>query len=67
MIAKEHAEFLTVTCLDWRHVLKEDRFKDIVIDSLRFLSKEGRINVYGFSALVGVLHQQARCTEITNY
>lgn len=34
IIAKEHAEFLTVTCFEWTHVLKEDRFKDIECESL---------------------------------
>jgi len=38
--AKGHAEFVTITCLEWKHVLMEDRFKDIIIHSLRFLSKE---------------------------
>jgi hypothetical protein len=31
--AKQHTEFLTVTCLEWKHVLAEDRFKDIITDS----------------------------------
>ena len=48
IIARQHAEFLTVTCLEWTHVLKDDRFKNIVIDSLRFLTIEDRIRVYGF-------------------
>lgn len=56
IIAKEHAEFLTVTCLEWTHVLQEDRFKDIVIDSLRFLSKEERIKVYGFVIMSNHFH-----------
>ena len=56
MIAKEHAEFITVTCLEWVHILKEDRFKDIVIDSLRFLSKEGRIRLYGFVIVSNHFH-----------
>ena len=56
IVAKEHAEFLTVTCLEWAHVLKEDRFKDIVIDSLRFLTKEGRICVYGFVIMSNHFH-----------
>jgi hypothetical protein len=29
VFSKEHAEFLTVTCLEWKHVLKDDRLKDI--------------------------------------
>ena len=56
IIAKEHAEFLTVTCLEWTHVLQEDRFKDIVIDSLRFLSEEERIKVYGFVIMSNHFH-----------
>lgn len=56
MIAKEHAEFITVTCLEWIHVLKEDRFKDIVIDSLAFLSREERIRVYGFVIMSNHFH-----------
>ena len=39
MYSREHAEFITVTCLEWKHLLKEERFKDIIIDSLSFLSK----------------------------
>jgi putative transposase len=37
MFAKEYAEFKTITCLEWKMVLKDDRFKDIIIDSLRYL------------------------------
>ncbi len=55
-VAKDHAEFLTVTCLEWTHVLKKDRFKDIVIDSLRFLSKEERIRVFGFVIMSNHFH-----------
>lgn len=56
IIAKEHSEFLTVTCLEWTHVLQEDRFKDIVIDSLRFLSKEKRVQVNGFVIMSNHFH-----------
>ena len=59
IVAKEHAEFLTVTCLEWTHVLNEDRFKNIVIDSLRFLTIEDRIRVYGF-----VIMPAGKCWEI---
>ena len=56
IVSKEQAEFLTVTCLEWMRVLEEDRFKDIVIDSLRFLSKEERIRVYGFVMMSNHFH-----------
>jgi hypothetical protein len=44
VFSKEHSEFLTVTCLEWKHVLAEDRFKDIIIDSLTYLTKSQRVS-----------------------
>ncbi len=40
MYSKEHPEFLIVTRLEWKHVLKQDLYKDIIINSLIFLSKQ---------------------------
>jgi len=36
--SKQVPEFITVTCLNWTPVLKEDRFKDVLIESLTFLT-----------------------------
>lgn len=33
---KQYADFLTVTCLEWKPVLAEDRFKDNIIESYLF-------------------------------
>jgi hypothetical protein len=44
--AKEHPYFLTVTCLEWKHVLLEDRFKDIVMESLYYLLEARPVCVY---------------------
>ncbi len=56
MYAKEHAEFITVTCLKWKQILKEDRFKDIIISSLSFLSKTNRLRVYCFVIMSNHFH-----------
>jgi hypothetical protein len=32
--SKEYAEFITVTCLEWKPLLHNEHFKDIVVDSL---------------------------------
>ncbi len=37
MYAKEHPSFITVTCLEWHELLTDDRVKDTIIGSLRFL------------------------------
>ncbi|MEQ9412582.1 MAG: transposase, partial [Cyclobacteriaceae bacterium] len=54
--SKQHPEFLTVTCLEWRHVLKEDRFKNIIIESLTYLTRQKRISVYGFVIMSNHFH-----------
>src|SRR5207302_453138 len=54
--AKEHSEFATITCLEWKPILIEDRFKDIITDSLSFLSKEKRVSVYAFVIMSNHFH-----------
>jgi REP element-mobilizing transposase RayT len=54
--AKQHPDFITITCLEWRPILVEDTFKDVIISSLRFLSKKNRIIVYGFVIMNNHLH-----------
>ncbi len=56
IFSKEHAEFLTVTCLEWKHILTEDIFKDIIIESLTYLTKSQRIYVYGFVIMSNHFH-----------
>jgi putative transposase len=54
--AKQFADFITVTCLEWKHVLYEDRFKDIVVESLSFLSKSKRVDIYAFVIMSNHFH-----------
>ena len=54
--SKEYAEFITVTCLEWKPVLHEDRFKDVIIDSLSFLTKSKRVTVYAFVIMSNHFH-----------
>lgn len=55
-LAREHPEFITVTCLNWIPIVMEDRFKNIIIESLSFLTKDNRIQVYGFVIMSNHLH-----------
>jgi putative transposase len=54
--AKDHPDFITVTCLEWKPVLQDDRFKEIIISSLSFLSKANRVTVYAFVIMGNHLH-----------
>ncbi|MBC7401456.1 MAG: transposase [Mucilaginibacter sp.] len=51
-----HAQFFTVTILEWKHLLKPDAFKDIIINSLLFLKNEKSVVVYGFVIMPNHIH-----------
>ncbi|MEO7212913.1 transposase [Mucilaginibacter sp.] len=51
-----HAQFFTATILEWKPLLRDDAYKDIIIRSLQFLSKEKSIVVYGFVIMPNHIH-----------
>ena len=48
MISKYHPEFVTVTCLNWVPVLAAKEHKIIILESFKFLVKEGRVKICSF-------------------
>ena len=46
--ARQYADYLTVTCLEWLPLLEDNHFKDIITDSLCFLSENKRASIYAF-------------------
>ena len=54
--SKYHAQFFTATILKWKNLLQEDKYKDILVESLRFLVKEKSITVYAFVIMSNHIH-----------
>jgi putative transposase len=54
--SKHYPDFITITCLNWIPLLREDRFKDIIIESLSFLSRSNRVSVYAFVIMYNHMH-----------
>jgi putative transposase len=48
--------FWTATINQWQKLLWADRYKDIIISSLDFLSNAGKIDVFGFVIMPNHLH-----------
>jgi REP element-mobilizing transposase RayT len=48
LFSEYYPDYFTATILEWKHFLKPDRYKDIIISSLEFLVKEQRLKVYAF-------------------
>ena len=55
-IITECPHFFTATNLQWKKLLSRDKYKDIVIESLRFLVKSKRVIIYGFVIMENHIH-----------
>jgi putative transposase len=51
-----HPQFFTATILEWKHLLRENKYKNIIINSLRFLVDNKRVQVYSFVIMPNHLH-----------
>jgi putative transposase len=48
--------FFTATILEWKHLLKPEKYKKIIISSLDHLVKVNRVAIYGFVVMINHLH-----------
>ena len=46
-----HAQYFTATILGWKHLLKPNKYKDIIVDSLGFFIEDKRIELNAFSIM----------------
>jgi putative transposase len=56
--------FYTVAILDWIPLLKSDKFKMIVLDSLIYLVRKKCLVVYGFVIMPNHIHIIWKCTAM---
>ena len=54
--AQAWPQFFTATIQQWKHLLKEDKYKNIIVDSLKFLVAEGSVTINGFVIMSNHLH-----------
>ncbi len=55
-IITEYPQFLTVTILEWKKQLAPVKYKDIIIDSLKFLVDDKRIILNAFVIMDNHIH-----------
>lgn len=56
--------FWTATINQWKQLLKRDDYKNIIIDSLRYLSENGKIDVFAFVIMPNHIHLIWRIKEL---
>ena len=52
----EYPQFFTASIKGYHKLLEEDKYKDIIIDSLRFLVEDKRIKLYSFVLMSDHIH-----------
>ena len=55
-IITEYPQFFTATNLEWKKLLQSDKYKDIIIDSMRFITNDRRVVIYGFVIMQNHIH-----------
>ncbi len=51
-----HPQFFTATILEWKHLLKIDAYKMLVVDSLKYLVTQQRVVIYGYVIMENHIH-----------
>jgi REP element-mobilizing transposase RayT len=55
--------FWTATINNWQRLLQADRYKQVIIDSLEYLSIRGKIDVFAFAIMPNHIHLIWRINE----
>ena len=55
-IITEYPHFFTATNLEWKKLLLHDKYKDIIIKSMKFLVQDKRVIIYGFVIMYNHMH-----------
>lgn len=53
---EHHPQFFTATVLEWKHLLKDDKYKQVILDSLRYFIREKRAVVNSFVIMSNHIH-----------
>ena len=56
MSSEHYVQFLTTTIPVCKHLLKPDKYKQLIPASLRFLVDERRVKVYGFTIIINHIY-----------
>lgn len=59
--------FFTATILEWKHLLKKDKYKDIIVQSLKYLHTKEKIKVYAFVIMPNHIHLVWKILGENNY
>ena len=48
--------FTSATIIGWKHLLRQDKYKQVIVDSLEYLAREKTVKVYAFVIMPNHFH-----------
>ena len=66
-IITEYPNYFTDTNLKWKKLLQPDKYKDIVISSMKFLVQDKRVKIFSFVIMDNHLHLISRLLIFRKY
>ncbi len=60
---ENHILFFTATIIKWKHLLKLDKYKQIILDSLVYLVENDKITLYAYVIMPNHIHILWRIKE----
>ena len=55
--------YFTATVLNWKHILKANKYKDVLIESFRFLVNKERVRIFAFVIMPNHFHAVWKINE----
>ena len=55
-IITEYPQFFTATNLEWKMLLQPDKYKNAIVESMRFIVDDKRVIIYGFVIMANHIH-----------
>ena len=55
--------FFTATVLEWKHILEFDKYKNIIIESFKFLVEKERLRIFAFVIMPNHFHTVWKISE----
>jgi REP element-mobilizing transposase RayT len=56
--------FYTATINNWMHLLSNDEYKNVIVNSLKYLSETGKVDVFAFVVMPNHIHLIWRINEL---
>ena len=56
LFSEYYPDYFTATIFEWKHLLKPDKYKDVITGSLKYLAEKNRVKIFAFVIMSSHIH-----------